>query len=169
MQDVTWPTVGQSVQRRVLCINICHCACHVTWHTRVIQKIRRQRCCRAQNVFKKSNLTHGKIQNHIFYQQVMFQLIWLSSLHYIWLYNGMFLCHGASQRHKHSVIKVQVFVFSKGFPLCFIHEYAVQFISWKINFSWIFIFQRIVSMIWFLKHCQIICCLFLSEKSASLH
>ena len=30
--------------------------------------------------FKKSNLTHGKIQNHIFYQRVMFQLIWFSSL-----------------------------------------------------------------------------------------
>ena len=52
-------------------------------HTRVIQKIRTQRCFRAQNVFKKSNLTHGKIQNHIFHQHVMLQLIWLNSLHYI--------------------------------------------------------------------------------------
>ena len=50
---------------------------------RVIQKIRRQRCCQAQKVFKKSNLTHGKIQNHIFYQQLIFRLIWLSSLDYI--------------------------------------------------------------------------------------
>ena len=53
--------------------------------TRVIQKIRRQRCCQVQKVFKKSNLTHGKIPNNIFYQQVMFQLIWLSSLHYMQL------------------------------------------------------------------------------------
>ena len=52
--------------------------------TRVIQKIRRQRCCQAQKVLKKSNLTHGKIQNHIFYQQLIFRLIWLSSLDYIW-------------------------------------------------------------------------------------
>ena len=51
----------------------------------VTQKIRRQHCCRAKKVSKKSNLTEGKIQNHIFYQQVMFQLIWLSSLHYIQL------------------------------------------------------------------------------------
>ena len=51
--------------------------------TRAIQKIRRQRSCRAQKVYKKSNLTHDKIQNNVFYQQMMFQLIWLSSLHYI--------------------------------------------------------------------------------------
>ena len=41
--------------------------------TSVIKKKRRQRCCRAQNVFKISILTHGKIQNHIFYKQVRFQ------------------------------------------------------------------------------------------------
>ena len=52
-------------------------------YTRVIQKMRRQCCCRAQIFFKKSNLTYGKIQNHIFYQQALCQLFWLSSLHYI--------------------------------------------------------------------------------------
>ena len=34
--------------------------------------------------FLNLNLTHGKIQNHKFYQQLMFQLIWLSRLYYIW-------------------------------------------------------------------------------------
>ena len=32
-------------------------------NTRVIQEIRRQRCCQAQKVFKKSNLTHGKMND----------------------------------------------------------------------------------------------------------
>ena len=52
-------------------------------HTSVIQKIRRQHRYRAQNAFKKSNFTHGKMKKHTFYQHVMFQLIWLSSFYYI--------------------------------------------------------------------------------------
>ena len=54
----------------------------IIYHTRVIQKIRRERCCPSQKVFWISKLTHGKIQNNILYQRVMFHFIWLSSLHY---------------------------------------------------------------------------------------
>ena len=52
-------------------------------NTRVIQKICSQHRYRALNVLKKSNLTHGKMKKHIFYQHVMFQLMRLSSLQYI--------------------------------------------------------------------------------------
>ena len=53
------------------------------------------------NLFKKSNLAQGKIQNYIFYQQVMFQLIWLFKAVFIIFIdkNCMFLCHRAPQGH----------------------------------------------------------------------
>ena len=98
--------------------------------TRVIQKIRRQRCFWVHKVFINSNLTHGKIQNHMFYQQVMFQLIWFSSLHLFDLFdykNCMFLCHGAPQRHNHSVMLVQFF-FLKMLPSIFHSQVCVLFI-----------------------------------------
>ena len=46
----------------------------------------------------------------------------------------MFLWHGASQHHKHSVIKVQLFFFSKGFLLSLTSTPSYLFHR-KINFS----------------------------------
>ena len=48
-----------------------------------LKKIRRQRCPRTQDVFKRSNVTHGKTENNFFFQEVIFPLIWVNSLHYI--------------------------------------------------------------------------------------